>query len=138
MLNPLTNHPTILDFSAAVERFGESLNIAQTTQGEQELEQALRNGVIKAFELCFDLAWKSIKVYAAHQGVECQSPRACIRTAFQVKLIDHDERWLTMIDDRNKAVHIYKEALAKELYNILPIYLDLFRSLDQRLEKEAQ
>lgn len=96
-----------------------------------------RDSAIKRFELCFDLAWKSMKIFAQQEGVECYSPRACIREAFQLGLIDDDD-WLRMIDDRNKSVHLYKEEYANEIYLRLPGYLILFQQLIKKLDTDKQ
>lgn len=44
------------DFKKAVEKLAEVLKIRETA--------ITRDSAIKRFELCFDLAWKSIKDYA--------------------------------------------------------------------------
>lgn len=102
---------------------------------DMEKTDVNRDSAIKRFELCFDLVWKAIKIYAKDQAVECNSPKDCIKTAFQLKLIDYDERWLTIIKDRNLTVHLYQEEFADEVYNRLKQHLELFRNLFYRLEK---
>lgn len=119
--------PLLEDYKNAVSRLEEILSL--------EKNPVNRDSAIKRFELCFDLAWKSIKNYAREDGWECYSPRACIRAAFQFGLIEHDEKWLDMIDDRNKSAHIYKEILANQVYENLKNYLNLFRKLLENLAK---
>jgi len=114
------------NFKKAVEKLQEVLNLEKTT--------IIRDSAIKRFELCFDLAWKSVKFCAKIEGVECYSPRNCFKTAFQLKLINHNEKWLEMIEDRNLAVHLYKEEYADELYSRLSIYLKMFEELILQLE----
>jgi len=119
--------PVFSDFQKVIQRLEEVLKLEKT--------EIHRDSAIKRFELCFDLAWKSIKEYAKKQGVECNSPRACFKTAFQLQLIDYDERWLTMIDDRNLTTHLYKEEYADQVYPKLPEYLEMFQKLLNKLEK---
>ncbi|MBU1262208.1 nucleotidyltransferase substrate binding protein [bacterium] len=97
-----------------------------------------RDSAIKRFELCFELCWKSIKIYARHQGIECNSPRFAFKTAFQLGLIDYNEEWLKMIDDRNLTAHIYKEEYAEKVYLRLPNYTGLFNKLLLHLKKENE
>ncbi|OWK26961.1 MAG: hypothetical protein US76_01905 [Parcubacteria group bacterium GW2011_GWA2_38_13b] len=99
-------------------------------------DEVVRDSAIKRFELCFDLCWKSIKAYAKKEGVECQSPRSCFKTAFQLNVINHDVLWLQMIDDRNKSVHLYKEESAEEIYLHLAEYKNLFKKLLEKLSGE--
>ena len=94
-----------------------------------------RDSAIKRFELCFDLSWKSIKTYAKKEGVECQSPRSCFKSAFQLGVIKYNKDWLQMVDDRNTSVHLYKEEFAEEIYLHLESYLKLFKELLGSLKK---
>lgn len=115
----------IKDFQKAVSRLKEILELEKTMIN--------RDSAIKRFEFCFELAWKSIKKYSAQEGVECRSPKSCFRTAFQLKLIEYDEQWMMMVDDRNAASHAYKEEAANDIYSHLPGYLKLFEKLLEKL-----
>ena len=123
------NKPIFEDFEKTVTRLGEVLKLEKTDIN--------RDSAIKRFELCFDLAWKSIKLYAKDQGVECYSPRECFKTAFQLKLIDYNEAWLKMIDTRNLVAHLYKEEMAEKLFLRLSDYLVLFKKLLSDLKQES-
>jgi len=117
--------PLFEDFRKTIQRFEEVLGLEKT--------DITRDSAIKRFELCFDLAWKSVKLWAKVKGLECYSPRDCFKVAFQLKLIDHDERWLEMIDDRNLTAHLYKEEQADKVYSRLSDYLKLFQELSSNL-----
>jgi nucleotidyltransferase substrate binding protein (TIGR01987 family) len=114
-------------FSRAIVRLEEVLELDKT--------DITRDSAIKRFEICFYLAWKAIKNYARNEGVECNSPRMCFKTAFNLNLIDYDEKWLKSIEDRNTTSHLYNEKLADQVYQRLPEYRSLFKSLLSRLEK---
>ena len=114
------------DFQKTIERLGEVLKIEET--------EITRDSAIKRFELCFDLAWKSIKNFARENGVECYSPKECFKVAFQLKLIEHDEKWLEMVKDRNLTTHLYKEEQAEKIYQKLLEYLKMFKNLFSRLK----
>lgn len=116
------------DFQKAIKRLEEVLKLSKTDIN--------RDSAIKRFEICFDLSWKEIKAFARKKVVECQSPRDCIKTAFQLKLIAYDKKYLDMLKDRNLTAHIYKEELADLVYDNLKNYLQLFKTLAQNLEKE--
>lgn len=118
------------DFGKAINRLEEVLNLPKNDVN--------RDSAIKRFEICFDLAWKSIKNYARVQGLECYSPRECLKIAFQLKLVDHQPDWLTIIDDRNLTVHLYSEKYAEEVYSRLNQHLKLFQELLFKLENEAK
>lgn len=122
--------PILNDFEKIIQRLKEVLSLEKTDVN--------RDSAIKRFELCFDLAWKSIKEYAKKQGVECNSPRACFKIAFQLQLVNYDEHWLEMIEDRNLSTHLYKEEYADQIYSKLPDYLGMFRELLDKLVKSYQ
>lgn len=117
----------IKDFQQAIVRLEEALKLRKT--------KTTRDSALLRFQLCFDLAWKSIKLYAKNQGLECFSPKSCFQTAYQLKLIDYEEKWLEMIDDRNKIVHVYEEPIADKIYSKLKNYLQLFKDLNNKLQK---
>ena len=94
----------------------------------------MRDSAIQRFEFTFDLSWKAIKAYLQEiHGIESFSPKGCFREAFQQGLIEYGEKWLEMVDDRNKTAHLYKEAMADKVYAKLPEYLQLFKRLLQSL-----
>ena len=115
----------LLDFKKAISRLKEVLDL--------EKSDVVRDSAIKRFEMCFDLAWKVIKLHVKKQGLECYSPRQCFKIAFQLKLIDNQENWLRMIDDRNITVHIYKEKYANQVYKHLKKHLELLEKLVEKL-----
>ena len=109
-------------FQTALSRLDEVLR--------QEKNEFMRDAAIKRFEFTFDLSWKLIKACLDElSGLTCASPKACIREAYKQSLIEYDDRWLEMTDDRNKTVHLYREKMAEEIYGKLEDYLQLFRSL---------
>ena len=97
-----------------------------------------RDSAIKRFEICFDLAWKSVKIKAKEEGMECYSPRECFKTAFQIGLIDYNDKWIEIIESRNLTAHIYKEEGAEKVYSYLPEYLELFKKLSSKLIQSKQ
>ena len=127
ILNMLNNMPLLEDFRKTIKRLEEVLKLEKT--------KVIRDSAIKRFELCFDIAWKSIKFYAQREGLVCYSPKECFKIAFQLKLIEHDEKWLEMIKDHNLTTHLYKEEQADMVYQKLPRYLEMFRNLLSQIEK---
>lgn len=119
--------PLFNDLQKAIQKLEEALALEKT--------EITRDSAILRFQLCFDLAWKAIKAYGKTQGVECYSPKSCFQAAFQVGLIDYDEKWLAMIDDRNLITHTYEEKTADEIYSKLKEYLILFQKLATELSK---
>jgi len=103
---------------------------------EQEKNEYIRDSAIQRFEFTFDLSWKLIKTFLEEdRGVICASPKGCFREAYTQSVLDYDECWIEMTDTRNKTAHIYKEEFADEIYSRLPVYLNLFNGLVEKIEK---
>lgn len=96
------------DLVAATARLQEA-----ATQPKNEF---LRDSTIQRFEFTFELAWKVMKSVNAMLGRECYSPRQCIRVSAQTGLIDNPERWISYVNQRNYASHIYSEPMAESIY----------------------
>lgn len=122
--------PILDDFKNSLERLKEVL--------VEKSDAIIRDSAIKRFELCFDLAWKSIKSRAKKEGLECYSPRACFKTAFQLELVENDELWPNMIEDRNRSVHIYSEQSADKIYSHLGDYYRHLKKLFKKLTENEE
>jgi len=124
----MSNNFSQEDFKKAIIKLEEVLIIEKT--------EIVRDSAIVRFEFCFDLAWKTIKNYAKDQGMECYSPKECLKSAYQLKLIDDQDGWIKMANDRNLIAHLYKEAQAEKLYSSLLEYLELFKKLANSLAEK--
>ncbi|WP_457595115.1 HI0074 family nucleotidyltransferase substrate-binding subunit [Hydrogenimonas sp.] len=74
------------------------------------------DGTIQRFEYTIELLWKALKALLAYEGIECYSPKNCIKEAFKAGLIEDDEIVLDMLDDRNAGSHIYDEATSRKIF----------------------
>lgn len=111
----------IQKLSNALERLDEVLKEPETS--------ITRDAAIQRFEFCFELSWKAAKAYMLEQGIECASPKSCIREAFKQSLIQDEAVWLGMIGDRNLTSHTYDEETAISIYEQLPMYLKHMQTL---------
>ena len=109
----------------------ETLENALSSTHESDLEKA---GCIKYFEFCFELAWKSIKIIAEDMGImDCNSPKASLKTAFTNNWINNEETWLDMLNSRNLMSHTYNAASALKVYKNLKSYLPELKKLLEKL-----
>jgi nucleotidyltransferase substrate binding protein (TIGR01987 family) len=113
-------------FNKILERLEEVL--------EKEKNKVNRDSAIKRFELSFDVTWKLLKSYLQEEeGIYCASPKECFRQAYKTGVIDYDDRWIEMTEERNSAVHTYSESFANALYEKLPEYLKCLQQLKKRI-----
>lgn len=101
-----------------------------------ELNELEEQGLIKAFEYTYELAWKVIKDYYEEQGeTTIQGSRDAIRLAFQRGLINDGDNWMKMIKSRIASVHTYNlqvaQQISKDIYNT---YFLLFLELKNKME----
>ncbi|MDR0703704.1 MAG: nucleotidyltransferase substrate binding protein [Planctomycetaceae bacterium] len=76
-----------------------------------ELELA---GLVKSYELTFELCWKTLKDYLYEAGIDVNSPRETIKKAYQTALLENADQWLNALDYRNKFSHIYDEKMVND------------------------
>lgn len=85
---------------------------------------------VQAYEMVFELGWKTTKDFLTEQGVEVNFPREVIKEAFAYEIIEKGEIWIKMLDDRNLTVHTYDEAKANAvIYDIKNKYFTVIEEL---------
>ena len=105
--------------------------------------------MIQRFEVCMELAWKTIKDYMEHNGFVFAQvfPSAVIKEAAAAKLLDTPGIWLQALDDRNKMRHIYDfpydfQKFEQVIERIVHSYIDscfgaLYKTFSQVIMNEA-
>ncbi len=124
------------DFKKAITRLEEALSVAKENKSD-ELYPFLRDSAIQRFEFTFEIFWKLVKTALRRlEGVECNSPKSCMRELFRNKYIEEPEleKLLEMVDDRNLTVHTYHEEIAEELFGKLEGYATLMRAVVEGIE----
>lgn len=116
--------------SRAVERLEEAL-----VDYDRVGLDSVRDGAIQRFEFCVELAWKTLREYLLDQGyVELNSPKAVMRKAYAVGLLQEEDAWLRLIDARNQTSHIYDEETARQIFaEIRDSYAPMLRALTGEL-----
>ena len=101
----------------------------------EEKTPTVRDAAIKRYELCYELAWKSVQEALRSRGMEvCKSPKDCFKQAFKQGWITDEETFSEMVQNRNLTTHTYNEDLADDIYNHLKNYANLFESLLAKLQ----
>lgn len=119
-----------------------TINIAPLLKAQKVLEEALENaqsdlektGAIKAFEFCYELAWKTLKKVLYKKGIEANNPRDVFREAAISGLIDNPKNWFDFIEKRNLTVYTYDADYLHDLYEFLPEFADSLNQLTSFLK----
>lgn len=125
------------DFESALLRLSESLEKTKAYAQKEEYT-FFRDSTIQRFEFTLEIAWKSIKQFLLeHDGIECRSPKACMREFFATGYLDEEQvsLLLQMIDDRNLATHTYHESLADDIFSHIEVYLVLLQDVYQKMKR---
>lgn len=111
-----------VDFGKAVKNLETAIDTA--------IDELDMDGTIKRFELCYELSWKLIKEYLADKGVIVKNPRDCFKEAFTNNLINNEDVWIKMLEDRNYLVHTYTFEESRKIFgHIKDLYLSEFKYL---------
>ena len=102
---------------------------------KKSLTELEEQGLIKAFEYTYELAWKTLKDFLEHEGyLEIYGSRDTIRKAYELNLISKGENWMDMLQSRNQTSHTYNEETAREICQAVKNeYFSLFCELEQKL-----
>lgn len=90
-----------------------------------------RDAAIMRFAYTFEAVWKAAQLYLyEHEGIEVGSPKQSVRASRRVGLLSDEqaEAALSMTDDRNLVVHVYREPVASDLDTRLPLHAVILAS----------
>jgi nucleotidyltransferase substrate binding protein (TIGR01987 family) len=105
---------------------------------KKPLSKLEQQGLIKAFEYTYELAWNTIKDFYEAQGESnIQGSKDALRLAFKRGLIQNGDTWMSMVQSRIDTAHTYNEATAKKVITaILNDYYSLFVELLGELQSQ--
>ena len=117
--------------------YQKALSQLQKFINKGELSELEEQGLVKAFEYTYELAWATLKDFLEYRGqTDIYDSRDAIRKAFQLDLIDDGESWMDMLKSRNITSHTYNKETAKEIcHAVKDVYYSLFQQLETRLDK---
>ena len=88
------------------------------------------SGIIKDFEIVYELSWKALKTYLELLGHEAKSARDTFAIGYQLSYLQDQDVWMDMISDRNLTVHTYDERFAEAMVErIKTLYVPAFQTL---------
>jgi len=101
-------------------------------EAKTELEIA---GTIQAFEICYELAYKTCRKILSLRGAHVYTSKEVFRIAGLEGLIPDAEPWFEYVEKRNITVHEYYKKIMEEVYPILPQFLKNLDILIKSLKK---
>jgi nucleotidyltransferase substrate binding protein (TIGR01987 family) len=103
---------------------------------DEDLSDLEKQGLVKAFEYTYELAWTTMKDFLEFRGQrDIFGSRDATRKAFELGLIEEGESWMDMLQSRNLTSHTYNEEVAEEICRaVVSVYFPLFCRLEERLD----
>jgi nucleotidyltransferase substrate binding protein (TIGR01987 family) len=101
------------NFEKAYNNFLLALNALKQNQDNIIYKMA----IIQAYEMVFELSWKTMKDFLDIQGIKTNFPREVLKEAFAHEIIENGDIWIKMLDDRNLTAHAYDEEKANIVVN---------------------
>jgi len=97
---------------------------------QDQLNKLEEQGLIKAFEYTYELAWNTMKDFLEYQGeTDIPGSRDAIRKSFARGIIKDGDVWLDMLQARNRTSHTYNEDTARDIVDsIQQDYFTAFQS----------
>lgn len=98
-----------------------------------------RQGVTKAFELAYELAWKTLQdLLEDRDVVDATGPRAVWREALHLGWVADAELWARVHEGRNRAAYVYDQIKSAALFSDIrevfqPALRELWRTLEALL-----
>ena len=90
-------------------------------RGPEALNSLEREGAIRRFEFCLDLAWKAAKEFLEHSGLRIApvTPREVIRQGAAAGILADGQVWIDMLDHRTLLAHNYDGVVLVEVTDAL-------------------
>ena len=119
--------------------FKKSLALLDQAMAIKQPDIVQKAGLIQFFEMAFELSWNTIKDYLEEQGFsDVSSPRASLKKAFEIGLIEDGHLWLKLLDDRNLTTHAYDEEAINEIEALIAEkYYSLLKQLYSSLKEKT-
>lgn len=108
--------------------------------GNFDMTEAIRDSVIKRFELTYEMLWKYLREYiiVAH-GVSIDSPRKVFQQCLSLSIINESEagELIDLVEDRNLTAHVYDIDLANKVANDIQKHHDAIKSVIEKVSLES-
>ncbi len=120
------------NYEKAFRLLSKLVALKKPTEGE-------RMGIIQAFEMSFELAWKMMGDYLKEKGYTEKSPKDILKQAFHDGILQDGHVWIEALEHRNETVHVYDKKKAKEIEKkIKKTYTPALKDLYEYFKRESK
>lgn len=104
-------------------------------QDDEDFTELEEMGLVKGFEISYELTWKTLKKVLEFQGVEALNPREVFRLSAQFGYLENSQVWFDFGKERSLTTHVYDENVFHNLINFISKFLNEFRKIIKKLEE---
>jgi len=105
---------------------------------DDDIRDTMLSGVIKNFEIAYDMCWKYMKRWLemniSPDIVEHVTRREFYRIAWENGLILNVRDWWGFHDSRNKSARVYSEMILEEVFNVAVKFITVAKEFTADLE----
>lgn len=103
----------------------------------EDIEDLLKEGLIKRFEYTHELAWNVMKDYAAFRGnTKIKGAKDSTIEGYKMGLISNADEWMAMLVSRKEAMLLFNENAVEDIFEkILESYYLLFLKFEEKMEE---
>lgn len=120
------------------DAYRSALDVLARAKSQDLDNEFIQSGIIDKFSLQFELGWKMLKDLLRYEGdadAATGSPRDILKSAYRYFDFVEEDVWLSMLNDRNRVLHIYDASAARELVDtIIDRYIPAFVRLESSIE----
>lgn len=113
-----------------LKRVLELLNDAVDLAQSRTLNHIELLGLIKTFDLCYELSWRALRDLLRTTDPSIRGSRDAFRVALHHGLLEDGDVWMNMVESRSQTMYVYDESVARDLSRaIASNYLPLLEEL---------
>lgn len=118
------------------ETLGDALNRLEEVITHQDIDKVdyLQDASIQRFEFSIELYWKVLRKFLSYEHIEALTPREVLKNSYQYGLIDDEQIWISMLNDRNKTSHVYKKEDAHRIFEHIKTYFPIMKTTYEKLK----
>jgi len=122
IINVMNREKDLIDLQPLI-RMKDLLAKSLTRLEAEKLDELGEMGIIQAFEVSYELVWKTLQKILNKQGIDVYSPRETFRLAAQSNYLTDPKVWFDFGKERNLTTHTYQEEIVTHLLNFLPSFV---------------
>jgi nucleotidyltransferase substrate binding protein (TIGR01987 family) len=126
-------------FKKAMEKLTIAIDIFKPNEEDnlelEEVDDLLKDGMLRRFEYTHEFAWKVMKEYAASKGnTKIKGPKDATREGLKMGLIEDEGEWMDMLTTRNEILSLDSDKSSIDIFEkIMEHYYLLFLNFEAKM-----